>query len=67
MEKKVFGHNITTTTHQWCPVGVEVTNPQSWDELGECYDQEIQVDEELELLIQHLHTRDTGTRQRRHD
>ena len=41
---------VVEPTDQWSPVGVEVANPESWDELSESYHQEVEVEEKPELL-----------------
>ena len=53
------------TTDQGSPVGVEVAYPEGWDELSQGHHQEIQIEEEAELLEQHLqrtHTQNTEKR-----
>ena len=43
-------------SHQWAPICVEVANSQFWDKLGAGHHQEVQIQEKLELLKQHLQT-----------
>ena len=39
---------------QWSPVGVQVANPKSWDELSESNHQKVEVQKKPELLEQNL-------------
>ena len=41
-------------THQWSPVRVDVAHLEGGEELRQRHDQEEQVQEHLELLIEHL-------------
>ena len=43
------------STHQWSEVSVEVSDPQVWNQLTQRHHQKVHVDEELELLIEHLY------------
>ena len=41
-------------TDQRAPVGVEVSDPESWNELSQRNDQEVEIQEKPELLKQNL-------------
>ena len=46
--------HVLPATYQWSPCGVQVPDPYLWNELGAGHDEEVEVEEELELLKQHL-------------